>query len=676
MEIIGERDHIIDGKIETHVNECISELMRDSSNQAALCESHANSIEGLNVRVNDVGSDFESKMTMMLDVIESCDERVQAVQNRNADFDEQLSIKLDDKQTEIEQRIHDLDERLESEIASLQEVVGDFRGKLDEVEVQELTYGRRLGSAHGGDSGLCRPIYNTLQQRKELASQDGKLGCNTNVPSILESHANINRNKMHTPQRLSNADRRTARPLEDEPPVIDIVVMKTSRPSNQTGDSSPSSIVHLLGLGSSSSIDSSMCTEENDDRNTSHTPIDSQGSSSGDDANETQEEIILERNRLLTNVARTLSNVAKKRDDSSLHELAAEMRAGKLSTSTNDPSEGSFGCQLQRLEKADSSMTSSGTEQVRGSIIDSLDSAVQSINTAEALSLCGVHLDENDDEASLRHVNKSETAESIVGSIETADDIASCGIQATSDEHEEGNDSPEVGYGNGADGSSTENSASQLQHKSSSQLLRPSADPRSPIESLTPIESSPGDSTLTLDEKLDENKSTSNESSSSSMQELESLARHLSGMEEDNFDDNGTSSTGNSNVTDSKNNFSTETDGHNDIFNEQENQSHGGTTSSSIQEEVSLPGSITSFDEIECIDEMQPSKSSSHVNPTRLSNPEPYQGWDVLLTELQESGLILRDRESTTSHETGSENDVSVSSYGSGSFESEGTEIT
>jgi len=50
------------------------------------------------------------------------------------------------------------------------------------------------------------------------------------------------------------------------------------------------------------------------------------------------DEVNLERNRALSNAARSLSAIAKKRDDPSLRELATEMRAGKLPTAaTNEP---------------------------------------------------------------------------------------------------------------------------------------------------------------------------------------------------------------------------------------------------------------------------------------------------------------------------------------------------
>jgi hypothetical protein len=70
-------------------------------------------------------------------------------------------------------------------------------------------------------------------------------------------------------------------------------------------------------------------------------------------------------------------------------------------------------------------------------------------------------------------------------------------------------------------------------------------------------------------------------------------------------------------------------------------------------------------------------KAADHgYNPTRLSNPEPYKGWDSLLTELRASGLILRDGDdvSPKEEEGGVEEEVddddSSCSYGSASFDS------
>ena len=82
-------------------------------------------------------------------------------------------------------------------------------------------------------------------------------------------------------------------------------------------------------------------------------------------------------------------------------------------------------------------------------------------------------------------------------------------------------------------------------------------------------------------------------------------------------------------------------------------------------------GSITSFDNV------KNNKAADHgYNPTRLSNPEPYNGWDSLLTELRASVLILRDgddvspKEEERVGEDVDNDDDSSCSYGSASFDS------
>jgi hypothetical protein len=67
-----------------------------------------------------------------------------------------------------------------------------------------------------------------------------------------------------------------------------------------------------------------------------------------------------------------------------------------------------------------------------------------------------------------------------------------------------------------------------------------------------------------------------------------------------------------------------------------------------VEDEATLPGSITSFDEEV---KFERERSPANYDPTRLTrifNPEPYKGWDALLTELKASGRILRDSESTS----------------------------
>jgi hypothetical protein len=65
------------------------------------------------------------------------------------------------------------------------------------------------------------------------------------------------------------------------------------------------------------------------------------------------------------------------------------------------------------------------------------------------------------------------------------------------------------------------------------------------------------------------------------------------------------------------------------------------------EDELTLPGSIVSFDEEV---KFKSDRSAMKYDPTkytRVFNPEPYKGWDALLTQLKASGRVLRDSEST-----------------------------
>jgi hypothetical protein len=108
--------------------------------------------------------------------------------------------------------------------------------------------------------------------------------------------------------------------------------------------------------------------------------------------------LILERNRMLKPVATTLSAVAEKRDDSSLHQLAAEIRADCYTRKTFD------------TEKSDNDEGS----PLKNSY--SLYSDVQSINTADALSLCGVQTDDS-------YILQKDAARSIPTSLASMDCI-------------------------------------------------------------------------------------------------------------------------------------------------------------------------------------------------------------------------------------------------------------
>mmetsp|Transcript_3711 Transcript_3711/g.6774 ORF Transcript_3711/g.6774 Transcript_3711/m.6774 type:complete len:366 (+) Transcript_3711:1-1098(+) len=282
-----------------------------------------------------------------------------------------------------------------------------------------------------------------------------------------------------------------------------------------------------------------------------------------------------------------------------------------------------------------------------------------------------------------------ESPSSIVGSIGTADSILSlCGIHDTTGEHEDENDASTMEN----EGRCNDSSMSQLQHNDPPPPPIESPANKSPLaDEITPSSSqdlaslvrhlsgmgegetdsrhspSQGGSSITS------NKSPiSDEISSSSSQDLESLVRRLSGVEDGETNSRHSPSEGSSSITSL---FASQ---HSDLCSTPPIQSDDSRDiSSSIQDEVSVPGSITSFDEVECIRTLYDESESSHQhNPTRVSNPGPYEGWDVLLTELQASGLILRDNESKTSQDNNLDSDGSVSSYGSGSFESEGMEIT
>ena len=134
-----------------------------------------------------------------------------------------------------------------------------------------------------------------------------------------------------------------------------------------------------------------------------------------------------ERNRVLSSVARTLTTEAAKRDDTSLKELADEMRAGKRPTNDSQKSSLSFAS-----SKNSSTKSQDDESSALSSIQDSPDSAISSIDTAVALSLCGVQLDD-DEEDENEAPHKSESPASIMSSIDTAEAISLCGgMQATS----------------------------------------------------------------------------------------------------------------------------------------------------------------------------------------------------------------------------------------------------
>ena len=84
---------------------------------------------------------------------------------------------------------------------------------------------------------------------------------------------------------------------------------------------------------------------------------------------------------------------------------------------------------------------------------------------------------------------------------------------------------------------------------------------------------------------------------------------------------------------------------------------HETTSSGSGNTSTSLDSLNTTTSSSSSSDEHDVSKrSDSQYNPTRLSNPDPYQGWDTLLLELRASGKILRDGSSDSSSSSYSSN--------------------
>ena len=225
-------------------------------------------------------------------------------------------------------------------------------------------------------------------------------------------------------------------------------------------------------------------------------------SSNGSESRENKEDqhsLTLERNRALSSLARTLSSVAIKNDDASLMEMATDMRAGKRGSPT-----------------------------------------AESIDTAIALSLCGVKIDQSSSrsESPPTHLDDN--------SIDTADAISLCG--GIQDQYEEEKETE-----NTNDNPTTDNK--------------------------------------TMEEHRDDNK--------------------------------------------------------NDDIEHETTSSGSGNTSTSLD---SLNTTSSSSDEV------IKKRSDSQYNPTRLSNPDPYQGWDTLLLELRASGKILRDDSDSSSPSSYSSN--------------------
>lgn len=447
--------------------------------------------------------------------------------------------------------------------------------------------------------------------------------------------------------------------------------------------------------------------------------------------------LIQERNRMLSNVARTLSAVAARRDDPSLRRLAAELRAGKLATDSTK----------SQHDHEPPVHAAPDVYVDQQSELSSPQSDVESIDTAHAMSLCGVQLDEYTDSTRADRISRSlESPESFVGTIDTAEAISLCRLHVPSDQ-----------YG--------ENSALDTQSQVHLQLDDSFEDQGIPAEKNPPENS--------FTKSLSPSPSTSSvESGSLSLQDLirQSLTwegvefppsqmqsseispsqksfvgapslpaachrfetcevgeQNKSVVERDHMPSLvavrielppeqfapelllATGSTAINHFPGSSQTEAADPDDHrpSNIVHSEHDVSHAEEhdapdtnkvkmnvpaydttepqplvnesvknsslpsvefvltplhTFSYIEDEESLPGSLASADEVfDC------NSLSYKYNPTRIHNPEPYRGWDALLSELKASGRTLRDGDSS---------DGSISSYGIKSFEGDNMEVT
>ncbi len=356
--------------------------------------------------------------------------------------------------------------------------------RIQQDSVDHMRNGRRSVNTNSDDDGsrlsaAASNLDNILRETKGLSCASKTV--------ITE---------VHTPQRAL-ADTSTIQPEFHEHPIEIIRVSLTVFPL----DASPVSVDSDNKLGKTSNLRSSN---------------DQSGDSKSTDANKEhgKQHLILERNHTLQHVASTLSAVAAKRDD----KLAAEMRAGCHTSKTCD------------TEKSDNDEDNPSKNTYS-------PCSVQSINTADALSLCGVQLDDHsyrlqEDEA--RVMPESLESNSCIGAVEA---ISPWLPKAVSDQSS---------LTNGPD--SVENCTAMSPH-----------DRSSPLHDL-------------------------------------------------------------------------------EMYDYQERNA---------EDESTLPGSIASFDEEV---KFKSDRSAMNYDPTkctRVFNPEPYKGWDALLTQLKASGRVLRDSVST-----------------------------
>jgi len=442
MKVINDSSTQFDNKmsaISSKLQSCATneDVIHLAHQQDALGNSLSTSLEVVDKfesKLDELEQSFGGKMSTMLDVVESCNERSR-----------QLGLKLADREVVEQQLTQSMDE-MQSKISTLQQ--------------------------DGVDESV-------LQKSSTLPVLDSHAASNSN---------SVQQSSLQTPIKTSDDRPKELILSPDLSPKFNSFLDFISQPSNA----------------------------DSEERSSHPYEVPSSTNDSGSDTNEEEQlSLTLERNRALSSLARTLSSVAIKNDDASLLEMATDIRAGKREEPNKDSRDG---------------------EGIKGS------PAVESIDTATALSLCGVQLDQpSHHESPPIHLDDN--------SIDTADAISLCGcIQGQYEEEKE-----------------TKNTND-----------RPTTD--------------------------------------------------------NSFYDG-------------------EKEYNNNVDIEHETTSSGSGNTSTSLDSLNTTSSSSSSDKEEI-----PKRADSQYNPTRLSNPDPYQGWDTLLLELRASGKILRDGSSDSSSSSYSSN--------------------
>ena len=469
--------------------------------------------------INDSSTQFDNKMSTISSKLQACatNEDVIHLAHQQAALGESLtsSMEVVDR---FESRLDELKHSFGGKMSTVLDVVEEsdersrqLRLKLNGREAFELQLKQSI-----------EEIESKIESLQQNGVDESVLQKSSDLP-ILESPTDTTSNG----NTVQQSSLKTPIKTSDDRPRELILSPDLSPKFNSFLDfiSQPSADNSLTGLSSrqqqSPSSSRAPTTNTNDTADSEEksgqlyeVPSSVGSSSNGSEPQESKEEqqsLTLERNRALSSLARTLSSVAIKNDDASLMEMATDIRAGKREEPNKDSRDG---------------------EGIKGS---PSSAAEESIDTAAALSLCGVQLDQS----SSRSDSPSTSVDD--NSIDTADAISLCGgIQGQYEEDKE----------------------------TKSTNDKPTID----------IKSSDG-------ERDDNNN--------------------------DDIEAETTSS---------------------------------GNTSTSLDSLNTTSSSSSSSDE-----EVPKKRSDSQYNPTRLSNPDPYQGWDTLLLELRASGKILRDGSSHSS---------------------------